>query len=191
MTRIPGTKPSRGLAEFAGEYEHPGYGTLRIAFNREKLEATFNGIATPLEHWHYDTFNGGTAKDNTFVNMKYTFQTDATGFVSSISVPFEPSVKEIVFVKKPDARLSDPAYLARYAADYILTGQTINISLKGSALVANLPGQPQLDLTPTLSGDFAIKQTRIVTFHFVTNDRGEVSGFELRQPGTTLTATRK
>jgi CubicO group peptidase (beta-lactamase class C family) len=191
VARILGTKPSRTLADFAGEYEHPGYGVLRVALNGDKLEATFNGIVTPLEHWHYDTFSGGTAKDNTFVNMKYTFQTDASGYVASIAVPFEPSVKEIVFAKKPDARLSNPSYLAKYAGDYVLTGQPISISLKGDQLVMNVPGQPAIELIPTLSGDFAMKQTRIVTLHFITGDKAAVSAFELRQPGTTLTATRK
>jgi hypothetical protein len=191
VARITGTKPSRTLADFAGNYEHAGYGLLRIALNGDRLEATFNGIVTPLEHWHYDTFSGGTAKDNTFVNMKYTFQTDASGYVASISVPFEPSVKEIVFAKKPDARLSDPNYLARYAGEYVLTGQTLTVSVKGDQLVLSMPGQPPIELMPTLSGDFAMKQTRIVTLHFLSSENAPVSGFELRQPGTTLTANRK
>jgi len=191
VTRIAGTQPSHKLADFAGDYEHPGYGVMKIVLNGDKLEATFNSIVTPLEHWHYDMFNGGKAKDQTFENMKYTFQTDVNGFVATVSAPFEPSVKEIVFAKKPDARLFDPAYLARFSGEYNLLGQTISVSVKGSVLVANIPGQPQFDLVPGLSGDFAIRQAQVITMHFLINAQGQVSGLEVRQPGTVLTAKRK
>jgi CubicO group peptidase (beta-lactamase class C family) len=191
VTRIAGTVASHKLTEYAGDYEHPGYGILKVSANGDHLETTFNSIVTPLEHWHYDTFNGGKVKDGVFEDMKFTFHTDVNGFVSSVSAPFEPSVKEIVFVKKPDARLFDPAFLARFTGDYSLQGQTISIAIKGNALVANLPGQPQLDLMPSLSGDFVLKQVSVVTLHFVSDDQGKVSAFELRQPGTVLTAKRK
>jgi len=191
VTRIAGTNPSHKLSDYAGDYEHPSYGVLKVALNGDKLETTFNKIVTPLEHWHYDTFNGGKAADGTFENMKYTFQADANGFIASIAAPFEAAVKEIVFVKKPDARLFDPAYLARFAGDYNMLGQTINVSIKGNSLVANLPGQPPLDLLPSLSGDFVIKQMQVVSLHFVSDDQGKVSAVEIRQPGTVLTAKRK
>ena len=191
VTRVEGTHPSHKLADYAGDYEHPGYGILKIALKGDKLEATFNSITTPLEHWHYDTFNGAKVKDNTFENMKYTFQTDVNGFVGAVSAPFEAAVKEIVFLRKPDPRLSDPAYLARFTGDYNLLGQTISVGVKGNALVANIPGQPQFDLIPGLSGDFALKQIQVVTLHFLTNEQGQISGIELRQPGTVLTAKRK
>lgn len=82
--------------------------------------------------------------------MKFTFQIDANGFINSVLARFEPAVKEIVFVRRPDARLFDPAYLARFTGDYDLLGQTVSVSVKGNALVANLPGQPQFDLMPSL-----------------------------------------
>jgi CubicO group peptidase (beta-lactamase class C family) len=191
VTRINGTVASHKLADYAGDYEHPGYGILKVSLVGDHLETMFNKIVTPLEHWHYDTFNGAKVKDNTFENMKFTFQTDANGFVASVAAPFEPAVKEIVFVKKPDARLFDPAFLARFTGDYSLQGQTISIGIKGQALVANLPGQPQFDLLPSLSGDFALKQVQIVTFHFVSDEQGKVSAVEIRQPGTVLTAKRR
>ena len=191
VTRIAGTVPSHKLADYAGDYEHPGYGILKVGLNGDKLEATFNKITTPLEHWHYDTFNGAKVADSTFENMKFTFQTDVNGFISRVSAPFESAVKEIVFVKKPDARLFDAAFLTRFSGDYSFQGQTISISIKGNALVANLPGQPQLDLMPSLSGDFVLKQVQVVSIHFVSDEQGKVSAFELRQPGTVLTAKRR
>jgi len=191
VTRIAGTSPSHKLSDYVGDYEHPGYGALKVTLNGDKLETTFNKIVTPIEHWHYDTFSGGKAADGTFENMKYTFQADANGFIASIAAPFEAAVKEIVFVKKPDARLFDPAYLSRFAGDYNMLGQTISISIKGNSLVANLPGQPPLDLLPSLSGDFVIKQVQVVSLHFVSDDQGKINAVEIRQPGTVLTAKRK
>jgi CubicO group peptidase (beta-lactamase class C family) len=183
VTRIAGTVPSHKLADYAGDYEHPGYGILKVSLIGDHLETKFNSIVTPLEHWHYDTFSGSKVLDSTFENMKFTFQTDVNGFIASVSAPFEAAVKEIVFVKKPDARLFDPAFLARFTGDFSLQGQTISVSIKGNSLVANVPGQPQLDLMPSLSGDFVLKQVSVVTLHFVSDDQGKVSAMELRQPG--------
>jgi CubicO group peptidase (beta-lactamase class C family) len=191
ITRVQGTQASHKLEDYVGDYEHPGYGLLKVALRDGKLEATFNNIVTPLEHWHYDTFNGGKAKDPTFGNMKYSFQTDVNGYVARVAAQFEASVKEIVFAKKPDARLFDAGYLSRYAGAYDLMGQTINVSLKGAALVAVIGGQPPMDLVPGLSGDFTLKQVQVVSIHFVMDDKGNVASFELRQPGTVLTAKRK
>lgn len=191
VTQIAGTSTSHRLADYAGDYEHPGYGVLKVELRGDKLEATFNKIKTPLEHWHYDTFNGGKAEDSTFEDMKFSFQTDVNGFIASVAAPFEPAVKEIVFAKKPDARLFDPAYLARFAGEYDLIGQAVKIGLKGNALVLNLPGQPQMDLLPSLSGDFTIKQAQIVSLHFLADEQGKVSGVEVRQPNGAVTAKRK
>jgi hypothetical protein len=113
------------------------------------------------------------------------------GYVAKVSAQFEPSVKEIVFAKKPDARLFDPAYLSRYAGAYDLMGQTINVSLKGASLVAIIGGQPPVDLVPALSGDFTFKQVQVVSLHFIMDDKGNAASFEFRQPGTVLTAKRK
>ena len=52
----PGTKPSHEIKEFAGDYEHPGYGILRIDIEGDALKLTYNDITSPLRHYHYDIF---------------------------------------------------------------------------------------------------------------------------------------
>jgi len=37
--RKPNTRPSHPLAEYAGEYRHPGYGAVRIGVEQERLTA--------------------------------------------------------------------------------------------------------------------------------------------------------
>ncbi|MDQ4087635.1 MAG: serine hydrolase [Pseudomonadota bacterium] len=54
--RIADAPPSRALADFAGEYVHPGYGTVTIEVDRGELVAQSNSDRSRLRHWHYDTF---------------------------------------------------------------------------------------------------------------------------------------
>lgn len=189
--RIQGTHPAHNLEDYAGEYENPGYGLLKVVVHEGHLETVFNGITTPLEHWHYETFSGLKADDPTFEDMKYTFQADSRGYVSALAAPFEPAVKDIVFTKKPDARLFDGEYLKRFTGAYDLSGQTVTVGIKGSGLTVSVPGASLLDLVPVLGGDFVIKQAQVVSIHFVADSAGNITGLELRQPGATLTAKRK
>jgi len=106
-------------------------------------------------------------------------------------MPFEPAIKEIEFVKKADARLFDAQYLKRFAGTYMLPGAPLTISLKGNALSALIPGQPQYDLVPSLSGDFTLKQAQVVSLHFVADDKGNVTAAEVRQPGAVITAKKR
>ena len=191
VTRVQGTHPSHRLDDYTGDYENPGYGPLKVQLSGDRLQVTFNGITTPLEHWHYDTFNGAKSADPTFEDTKFSFATDTRGFISGVAAPLEPSVREIVFTKKPDARLYDAEYLKRFVGNYDLVGQSVAVSLKGNVLTATLPGQPSLDLAPLLGGDFALKHVQVVTIHFLGDESGEVTGLEFRQPGTVLTAKKK
>lgn len=186
-TRKSGTKPSHPIAEYAGDYEHPGYGVLRVErLAGDKLQATFNRIVTPLEHWHYDVFNGALNEaDPTFEDMKYHFRADMAGNVASVEASFEPRVEPIVFRKKPDARLSDPAHLAQFLGDYTLGPQTINLSLRGTRLVMTIANQPPYDLIPDIDGWFNLKG--------LTGFRARLTGttIELSQPNGLFTAERK
>jgi CubicO group peptidase (beta-lactamase class C family) len=57
--RVPGTKPSRPLDAYAGDYEDKPHGTMavRLDAGTGKLTLQFGGgEIAGLEHWHYDTF---------------------------------------------------------------------------------------------------------------------------------------
>jgi CubicO group peptidase (beta-lactamase class C family) len=189
--KVPGTKPSHPLADYAGAYEHPGYGEAKIALQGERLVLTYNGISAPLEHWHYDTFNGLKGDDPTFEDAKISFRTDLNGRVAELVAPLEATVDSIVFKKKPDARYFDPAFLSRFTGTYELVNQTVTISLKGNALTAVLPGQPELDLVPDLGGEFTVKQVKVISVRFLTDAKGAVTGLEFIQPGGVYEAKRK
>jgi CubicO group peptidase (beta-lactamase class C family) len=181
--RKKGTKPAHKLADYAGEYEHPGYGVVKVAATGDRLELTVNNIITPLEHWHYEVWNGAKGgKDPTFEDAKFMFQGDVKGNVAALSAQFEPQVKDIVFTKKPDARLSDPAYLTRFTGEYDLAGQTVTVSLQGSSLTVSLPGQPELHLVPGPGGEFIVKEYTVISVSFQEDAKGNVTAGFFNQP---------
>ncbi len=104
MVRKIGTKPAHPIADYVGEYEHPAYGTLRIAQTAAGLEMTYNRIVTPMEHWQYEVWKGlrkdGEKTDNTFENFRIQFLTDFDGEVSGVAAPMELKVKDIVFTRR-------------------------------------------------------------------------------------------
>jgi hypothetical protein len=190
--RKPGTKPAHPLKEYAGDYEHPGYGVLKVELEGDHLTMTYNGIVTPFEHWHYEVFNGlRNPEDPTFANMKITFQTSARGNVGSVSAPFEPATPEIVFKRKADARLSDPEYLKRFTGEYMLADMTITIGLKGNVLIASVPGQPQYELVPDQNGEFTLKELSIISVRFAMDEEGRVTGVLVNQPQGVFEAKKK
>lgn len=184
--RRPGTVPAHKLDEYVGDYRHPGYGDLKVTLKGIQLDFTYNVITTPLGHWHYETFNGGKAEDPTFKDMKLTFRTDVNGNVVGVAIPFEVSLDDIYFVKKPDARLSDPAYLKTLLGSYTLVSQTVTVSLKGDLLTLFIPGQPVYDLVPEVGGEFSLKVAKIVRVRFLEDAKGQVTGLEVSQPGGVL-----
>jgi CubicO group peptidase (beta-lactamase class C family) len=181
--RRPGTKPSHKLEEYAGVYNHPGYGDLEVQLKGTQLAFVYNRIATPLEHWHYETFSGLEAPDPTFKDFKLTFITDVDGNVSALKAAFEPTLdQDIVFVKRPEARLSDPEYLKKVAGTYELMTQRVQISLKGDRLTMFVPGQPVYDLVPKVGGEYYLKQVPIISVRFIEDAKGAVTGLESFQP---------
>lgn len=190
--RRAGTKPAHALAEYAGEYENPGYGPLTVKVVGQGLELDFTGIVTPLEHWHYETWNAAKgAKDPVFEDLKFLFETDVRGNVAAVETQFEPAVGEVRFTKKPDARLSDPAFLARFVGKYDLSGQEISVEVVGGGLVVVQPGAPLLHLVPALGDEFTLKEFPIITARFELDAKGNVTAVLINQPEGVFTAKRK
>jgi hypothetical protein len=77
------TKPSRELAAYVGNYEHPAYGTVRVTFERGQLVWTWNRFGGPLEHFHYDTF---VLHDETLQEPFVQFVLDTDGKVNVMKV---------------------------------------------------------------------------------------------------------
>jgi len=54
--RKPDTKPSLPLPAYAGTYEEPAHGEIRIAEEGGSLTARWGKHTLPADHWHFDTF---------------------------------------------------------------------------------------------------------------------------------------
>jgi CubicO group peptidase (beta-lactamase class C family) len=97
--RKPGTRPSHPLADYAGDYEHPGYGRLTVRAAGAGLELQLDGHRVPLGHYHYDVFEIGDAGSLVPFRGVVTFQTDAKGVVDRALVPLEQSLSPIAFLR--------------------------------------------------------------------------------------------
>ena len=97
-SRILGTRPSHALADYAGTYEHPGYGTLTIRLDDDALKVKTILLDLNLAHHHYDVFTL-TGKGEVEMFMLTSFASDLTGKVVSFSAPFEPNGAPIIFVR--------------------------------------------------------------------------------------------
>ena len=100
-TSIEGTTPSRPLDDYAGVYEHPGYGELRVALARDGLEFELGELALSADHRHFDTWTARYEPLDT--SFAVTFITDAESAVAEAVADLEPSVTPVRFVRRPDA----------------------------------------------------------------------------------------
>jgi CubicO group peptidase (beta-lactamase class C family) len=103
--RVQGTSPSHPLGDYAGTYEHAGYGAVTVAHEQGRLRLTMDDLSAPLEHFHYDAFRtvGPPASPNHLDAWRVTFTYGPSGKVEAVTVPFEASVSPIVFKRKPAA----------------------------------------------------------------------------------------
>ncbi len=96
--RIAGTQPAHALADYAGVYEHPGYGALEIQSSADGLRAVYNGHTFTVEHFHYDTFQiRNTILDLT---LPASFTTGMDGALQDVAIPLEPTTDPIRFTRR-------------------------------------------------------------------------------------------
>jgi CubicO group peptidase (beta-lactamase class C family) len=101
--RITGTSPSHPLADYAGTYEHPAYGPVRIGHDAGQLTMMYGLQIRRFEHFHYDVFRAVKTPEmrDWDPRMRISFSTNAAGRIDSVGVPFEPALAELIFKRKP------------------------------------------------------------------------------------------
>lgn len=185
MFRKKNTKPSHPLRDFAGDYAHDGYGPLEVRMEKGNISMVYNGMTMPLEHWHYDVFTVPDVDDEVIPeNIRVTFRTGSEGGIEGLFAGFEPAVDPIFFVRQPDRKLRDPAYLARMVGTYQLPAEAqLEISLKGDALTGQIAGQPSFELKPSGADEFRIAEATDVVLRFTVPDKGPATEAILSQGG--------
>jgi CubicO group peptidase (beta-lactamase class C family) len=169
--RKTGTKPTHELVDYAGEFEHPGYGTLSIRADAtagaQKLLLKLNDIARPLEHFHYDTFQVPENPLDSFEKLRLTFPTNAQGEISIVQATLDTNVKDITFTRAPEKRMFDSSFLRRFTGEYDAPGQPWTVSLAGeSTLQLIFAGAPPRKLVPRHGTRFDIEETTGITLEF-------------------------
>ena len=189
--RKTGTHPSHNLADYAGEYENPGYGKIRVAQKGDALEVSINRLGPwALENYHYDVFQVPENADSVADGEKFQFEMDKRGDIDRVAAALEPSLGEdIVFTRVPEKLAAD--VLQRVIGDYLLNGQSVNVSLVGAVLRLSVPGQPQYELVPTRGLSFDVKGLPGFNVEFEKNAAGNISEAIFNQPNGVLHATRK
>ena len=183
--RILNTKPSHGLADYAGVYEDPAYGIMEITTNNEKMSFTFNNTTLPLHHYHYDRFV--SEDDEINGNWSLTFSIDAQGSIQQVKISLDE--KEVVFTKKADSKLKDPNFLKNLVGQYELNGNTMSLVISNKELMFST--SPPQHLDPYKNNMFRIREFSDQLVEFVFDAAGAPTGFKLTNDGKTVLFTKK
>ena len=184
--RVLDTKPSHPLANFAGEYEHPAYGVLKIGMKDGQLQIDFHKIQLPLSHFHYDRFD--SPDDERYGRFAVNFLTNPQGDVDKAVISLDEA--EVTFTRRPETL--DANLLKQLAGTYETpTGYKFQVVLKeDSSLYLVYPGQPEEKLLPYKGLKFRIKLFSDVVFEFVV-ENGQVKALKQRDPSGEYVFTRK
>lgn len=185
VDRIPNTRPSHLLADYAGIYEDPAYGIIEIAHNSDNLNFTFNNRTLPLHHYHYDRFV--SPDDEIDGKWSLTFSTDAQGSIQKVNISLDQ--KEVTFTKRADPRLKDPNFLKNLVGQYELNGISISLVLSNKELM--LRTAPPQHLDPYKNNIFRIREFSDRLIEFIFDTTGAPTGFKLTYDGKTVLYTKK
>jgi hypothetical protein len=167
--RKSGTHPTHDLAEYAGEFEHPGYGTMaiRLDSSARKLYMKLNDVERPLEHFHYDTFQVPENPLDSFEKLRITFPTSDQGEIATLQANLEQNVKEIVFTRAAEKRMFETSFLRQFTGEYDAPGKPWTVALAGeNGLQLIFPGAPPRKLIPRHGTRFDVQDWTGVTLEF-------------------------
>jgi CubicO group peptidase (beta-lactamase class C family) len=189
-----GTHPSHELTDYAGEYSNPGYGQVTIEQSGDGFKITLNKVTKPLEHYHYDQFQIPADPLDPFEKMRVQFVTGMDGDISSLSMPLQPDVKDIVFTRMPDKQLTQRSFIEPFTGSYEIAGSPVplKVSLRGeNSLIISVPGQPDYKLNPQRGTMFQLADIPGITIEFKRDAQGKVNEAALNQLGTVVVLKKK
>jgi hypothetical protein len=191
-TRRLNTRSSHELAEYVGDYEHPGYGRITISHAEGKLNWVYRGMSEPLAHRHYDTFELPEAPDRLLPHrLAISFSTDREGDIASLAAPFEPLVKDIVFTRIPAGDCMRPAFRQHCTGTFSHGATTVVVGQDNDGqLTLTFGSQPTYKLHPYQRRTFVIDELERFRVEFHLGSDGEADELFVHQPNGTLVARR-
>ncbi|HVN75127.1 MAG TPA: serine hydrolase [Thermoanaerobaculaceae bacterium] len=186
LDQVKNTTPSHPLADYAGEYQHPAYGVLKIAMKDGGLQFDFHTMAFPLTHYHYDRFD--TPDDEQYGRFSVNFLTNPQGDVDRAVMSLDEA--EATFTRRPETL--DAATVRKLAGTYETpSGAKFQVVIKDDgSLALLLPGQPETRLLPYKGLQFHVKEFSDLTVEFVM-ENGQVKALKQRDPSGEYVFPRK
>src|ERR1700758_1034541 len=175
--RVPNTKPSHALGDYAAEYENPAYGILKIGLQGDQLQFGFHEFHFPMGHFHYDRFD--TPDDEQYGKFSVNFRTNPQGDVDQAVISLDQA--EVVFTRKPETL--DAKLLEKLAGTYV-TPSKVKFEVvyqPGTGLALVFPGGPPQKLIPVKGLQFRTAQFADIIFEFVM-ENGQVKSLKRRDP---------
>lgn len=184
--RVAGTKPSHALGDYAGNYDNPAYGVMKIGLMDDQLQFDFHKIKMPMTQFHYDRFD--TADDEQNGKWSVNFRTNPQGDVEQAVMSLDEA--EAVFTRKPD-RL-DTKLLTQFAGSYETpTGTKIQVTYhENSGLALVVPGAPPMPLTQTKGLRFRTPQFQDEVLEFIV-ENGQVKALKQISPSGEFSFPKK
>jgi CubicO group peptidase (beta-lactamase class C family) len=194
-----GTKTSHLLAEFTGDYSHPGYGKIDVQFEKDSLFANTPYQKIWLKHFHYNIFSlvgmeNGKVDTTLVTPMQFNFRINNMGEIASLSFKAEPTVEAIEFKRKPKEIEINKETLGKYVGEYDLGGQIAKFYLKEgneNTLFLFVPGQPEYDLLAIGKHKFALKVAEGYNIVFTEDESEKIIEAVFHQPNGVFKAKRK
>ncbi len=191
-TRKPGAGPTRPIAEYAGNYEHRGYGRITIEAVDDALRWKFRGLSGALTHRHYDIFE--VPENSVMLSpdlLAITFAYDREGNIDRLSAPFELLVADIVFTRVAAGDVLDPAFRASCAGTYQHGSTRHIVALEADGQLTLSPtGQPTYRLVAYQGCTFTIAELEGFRVEFKRDESGAVNTIVFHQPDGTYLARR-
>jgi CubicO group peptidase (beta-lactamase class C family) len=175
--RVPNTKPSHALADYAAEYENPAYGILRVGVKDNQLQFGLHEFQFPMTHFHYDRFD--TPDDEQYGKFSVNFRTNPQGDIDGAAISLDEA--EVVFTRRPETL--DAKLLEKLAGTY-LTPAHVKFQVfyqPGAGLSLVFPGGPPLKLNPVKGLQFRTPQFSDDIYEFVM-ENGQVKALKERDP---------
>jgi CubicO group peptidase (beta-lactamase class C family) len=187
--RVSGSAPAFPLASYVGRYENEGYGLLAVELEGNRLSMVFNGIRSPLDHWHFETFNVGTSEDPSFEDLKVTFNSAGDSWPTTVLVPFEPAVGPIEF-RREGLPCSDTLWLAAFDGTYRDGETTVTVTQKGGGPFLVWPGVGEGGLLAGVCGEATLAAATRATLRLVPAASGDPARLLLFTADSVRIATR-
>lgn len=191
----PATHP---LADFEGNYNNPGYGTMPVRLVKDSLQIkTFNNTLW-LRHNNYDIFDvlikdpvDGIDTSETPQLLKFQFVMDLSGEITGLTAQLEAGLKPILFSKKAIAKAISATDLQKYVGDYELAGITAKVYIKDNTLYVLVPGQPDYETVALGNDKFALKAINGFYLQFGPLGEAKITEVTFIQPNGSFKAKRK